>query len=147
MGNKMKGIFKGFKYIFNNFAVKERELEIGCPTDVKHVAHIGWDGPSGSAPSWMNQFKKGPDFAAASIGNSGSSLTPWTSQGIGESNGRQSNSENYKDSPNNEVSLKKPKRRKSKATSSPKSSSSSRAVKSKTKFVEGQTKSENIEVA
>jgi len=29
----------------------------------------------------MNQFKKGPDFAAASIGNSGSSLSPWTSQG------------------------------------------------------------------
>uniref|UniRef100_M1ASI7 P21-rho-binding domain-containing protein n=1 Tax=Solanum tuberosum TaxID=4113 RepID=M1ASI7_SOLTU len=81
MGNKMKGIIKGFKYMFNNFAVKERELEIGCPTDVKHVAHIGWDGQSGNAPSWMNQFKKGPDFAAASIGNSGSSLSPWTSQG------------------------------------------------------------------
>ncbi|KAJ8534924.1 hypothetical protein K7X08_016652 [Anisodus acutangulus] len=72
---KIKGIFKGFKYIFNNFAVKERELEIGCPTDVKHVAHIGWDGPSGdNASSWMNQFKKVPDFAAASIGNSDSSF-------------------------------------------------------------------------
>ncbi|XP_019252059.1 PREDICTED: CRIB domain-containing protein RIC10-like isoform X3 [Nicotiana attenuata] len=81
MGNKMKGIFKGFKYISNIFATKERELEIGCPTDVKHVAHIGWDGPSGNAPSWMNQFKKGPDFAAASIGHSGSALSPWTSQG------------------------------------------------------------------
>ena len=33
--------------------VKEREMEIGYPTDVKHVAHIGWDGPSGSAPSWV----------------------------------------------------------------------------------------------
>uniref|UniRef100_M1ASI6 P21-rho-binding domain-containing protein n=1 Tax=Solanum tuberosum TaxID=4113 RepID=M1ASI6_SOLTU len=53
MGNKMKGIIKGFKYMFNNFAVKERELEIGCPTDVKHVAHIGWDGQSGNAPSWV----------------------------------------------------------------------------------------------
>lgn len=33
--------------------VKEREMEIGYPTDVKHVAHIGLDGPSGSAPSWV----------------------------------------------------------------------------------------------
>ena len=33
--------------------VKEREMEIGFPTDVKHVAHIGWDGPSDNAPSWV----------------------------------------------------------------------------------------------
>lgn len=131
----MKGIFKGFKYLFNNFAAKERELEIGCPTDVKHVAHIGWDGPSGSAPSWMNQFKKGPDFAAASIGNSGSSLSPWTSQGSGESKGGQSTAEINKESPTN----KKQRRRKS----SPKS----RAAKSKAKYVEGQSKQANIEMA
>lgn len=33
--------------------VKEQEMEIGGPTDVKHVAHIGMDGSSGSAPSWV----------------------------------------------------------------------------------------------
>jgi len=33
--------------------VKERELEIGYPTDVKHVAHIGCDGLNGTAPSWV----------------------------------------------------------------------------------------------
>jgi hypothetical protein len=33
--------------------VKEREMEIGYPTDVKHVAHIGVDGPSGNAPTWV----------------------------------------------------------------------------------------------
>lgn len=33
--------------------VKEREMEIGYPTDVKHVAHVGWDGPLGSGPSWV----------------------------------------------------------------------------------------------
>ena len=33
--------------------VKEREMEIGYPTDVKHVAHIGLDATSGSAPSWV----------------------------------------------------------------------------------------------
>lgn len=32
-------------------------MQIGLPTDVKHVAHIGWDGPPTSAaadsPSWV----------------------------------------------------------------------------------------------
>ena len=28
-------------------------MEIGFPTDVKHVAHIGWDGPSVHSPSWV----------------------------------------------------------------------------------------------
>lgn len=40
-------------------------MQIGLPTDVKHVAHIGWDGPgstnsgssnnnnAGGAPSWV----------------------------------------------------------------------------------------------
>lgn len=33
-------------------------MEIGFPTDVKHVAHIGWDGQSGSsAPSWVSMFR------------------------------------------------------------------------------------------
>lgn len=35
--------------------VKEHEMQIGSPTDVKHVAHIGWDGLTGNAsPSWVN---------------------------------------------------------------------------------------------
>lgn len=32
---------------------KEPEMQIGLPTDVKHVAHIGWDGPSSADPSWV----------------------------------------------------------------------------------------------
>ena len=32
---------------------KEQEIQIGFPTDVKHVAHIGWDGPSVNSPSWV----------------------------------------------------------------------------------------------
>lgn len=32
---------------------KEKEMQIGFPTDVKHVAHIGWDGPSVDNPSWV----------------------------------------------------------------------------------------------
>ncbi|KAG8385708.1 hypothetical protein BUALT_Bualt03G0073300 [Buddleja alternifolia] len=133
--------------------LKEREIEIGYPTDVKHVAHIGWDGHSGSAPSWMNQFKTGPDFAATSIGNSGSALSPWSSQDYGESMRQQSGSEMFKDTPPTEFPpMKKQKRRKKKSTSSPKSNSgssskSSRAAKSKAKFVEGNANPTNIEVA
>ena len=38
---------------------QEMEMEIGYPTDVKHVAHIGWESPTGSAatspsPSWVH---------------------------------------------------------------------------------------------
>ena len=37
-----------------SFAVhKEHEMEIGYPTDVKHVAHIGL-GTSDTSPSWVN---------------------------------------------------------------------------------------------
>ncbi|KAH7862683.1 hypothetical protein Vadar_008085 [Vaccinium darrowii] len=32
-------------------------MQIGNPTDVKHVAHIGSDGPSADSPSWMEDFK------------------------------------------------------------------------------------------
>lgn len=33
---------------------KEAEIQIGFPTDVKHVAHIGWDGPAAQDnPSWV----------------------------------------------------------------------------------------------
>lgn len=35
---------------------KEEEIQIGLPTDVRHVAHIGWDGPSLESPSWVLVF-------------------------------------------------------------------------------------------
>ncbi|KAL5566740.1 hypothetical protein UlMin_029904 [Ulmus minor] len=42
-------LFKGFKNFSQLFVEKdelemEMEMEIGGPTDVKHVTHIGWDG-------------------------------------------------------------------------------------------------------
>ncbi|CAN7111553.1 unnamed protein product, partial [Brassica rapa subsp. narinosa] len=37
---------------------KEDEMEIGYPTDVRHVSHIGWDSSPSSAPSWLHEFKK-----------------------------------------------------------------------------------------
>lgn len=37
---------------------KEQEMQIGSPTDVKHVAHIGWDGGSvnQNPPSWVPTY-------------------------------------------------------------------------------------------
>ncbi|XP_057498601.1 CRIB domain-containing protein RIC10-like isoform X1 [Actinidia eriantha] len=157
MATKIKGIYKGFKYISQIFVVKEREMEIGYPTDVKHVSHIGWDGPSGTAPSWMNEFKTSSDFAATSIGNingtrgSNSAISTWSSQDF-ESMDRQPVSEMFKDVPPVDlpnIPKKKHKRKKTKSTSSPKSSSSSRssrAAKSKAKFVEENARPANLEV-
>ncbi|XP_028804275.1 CRIB domain-containing protein RIC10-like, partial [Neltuma alba] len=44
------------------------EMQIGFPTDVKHVAHIGLDGPSANTPSWMttlNSASEAPELLAA----------------------------------------------------------------------------------
>ncbi|XP_019709625.2 uncharacterized protein [Elaeis guineensis] len=59
MGTTMKGLLKGLRYISQIFdaETKEPEMQIGYPTDVKHVAHIGWDGPSVNGPNWMNEFR------------------------------------------------------------------------------------------
>ena len=58
MATKVKGIFRGLRYVSQIFDErKEKEMQIGLPTDVKHVAHIGWDGPSVESPSWMKGFE------------------------------------------------------------------------------------------
>ncbi|KAI3741977.1 hypothetical protein L1987_59656 [Smallanthus sonchifolius] len=60
MGTKVKGFFKGLKNISNIFDEEdEPEIQIGMPTDVKHVAHIGADGPATESPSWMKGFSGG----------------------------------------------------------------------------------------
>ncbi|EPS67654.1 hypothetical protein M569_07120, partial [Genlisea aurea] len=140
MGTKMKGIYKGFKYTLTHmFDVKEREMEIGTPTDVKHVAHIGWDGPSGNAaPSWMNEFRTGPDFASTSIGRSGRS--PWSSQ----ANNQDQHPPESKDGDVVKKKKKKEKRKKIRSSSSTKSTGSSssfsmrssRGAKSKAKYTD-----------
>ncbi|XP_072968804.1 uncharacterized protein [Typha angustifolia] len=62
MDGKMKGLLKGLRYISQIFDTKEQEMQIGHPTDVKHLAHIGWDNASVEPPSWMNEFRS-PPFA------------------------------------------------------------------------------------
>ncbi|KAJ0761603.1 putative CRIB domain-containing protein RIC1 [Helianthus annuus] len=53
MATKVKGFFKGLKNISDIFDEEEEpEIQIGMPTDVKHVAHIGADGPATESPSW-----------------------------------------------------------------------------------------------
>ncbi|KAK1426402.1 hypothetical protein QVD17_15073 [Tagetes erecta] len=78
----MKGLLKGLRYISEIFEAdneKEPEIQIGAPTDVKHVAHIGCDGPSSSAPTWMN------DFQGSSNSSGGASESKRTSDRHGKS--------------------------------------------------------------
>ncbi|KAK9287585.1 hypothetical protein L1049_016020 [Liquidambar formosana] len=69
MTTKMKGLLKGLRYISQIFdnVDKEPEMQIGLPTDVKHVAHIGWDGLSVNTPSWMNEFNTNPELSSGSL--------------------------------------------------------------------------------
>ncbi|KAK1379461.1 CRIB domain-containing protein [Heracleum sosnowskyi] len=55
--------FKNFSQLFVYKEEMEKEMEIGLPTDVKHVGHIGWDG-SKSLKSWENL--KTPEIIAFS---------------------------------------------------------------------------------
>ncbi|KAL9317393.1 hypothetical protein ACSQ67_013910 [Phaseolus vulgaris] len=146
-GNQIKGNLQEFQIYHPNICwevgtvpvVKEREMEIGYPTDVKHVAHIGWDGPSGTGPSWMNDFKTAPDFST-SLGNLGELSDPnamavttsWSSQDFEESTGSQSSSNIYKGIQSAGVShvSKKSKKKKTKSASSESLSASSRQSRS-----------------
>ncbi|CAN8306271.1 unnamed protein product [Cochlearia groenlandica] len=58
MATTVKGFLKGLRYITQIFdEEKDNEMQIGFPTDVKHVAHIGSDGPAADTPSWMGDFR------------------------------------------------------------------------------------------
>lgn len=74
---------------------REREMEIGYPTDVKHVAHIGWDGPSVGGPNWIDELKPAPDFSSGPLREFGQPRGPdwehdafsaakWTTSGVGD---------------------------------------------------------------
>nr|XP_004247985.1 CRIB domain-containing protein RIC4-like [Solanum lycopersicum] len=61
---------RNFKGFYQLFVYKEEieEMEIGYPTDVKHVTHIGWDGPTKINPmikNWDNS--KESDLPSISI--------------------------------------------------------------------------------
>ncbi|KAL5068047.1 hypothetical protein RYX36_018934 [Vicia faba] len=98
---KVKGLLKGLRYISQIFEnEKEQEIQIGCPTDVKHVAHIGWDGPSVNSPSWMNEFKTTQGFASAPMTLTGDAQNKaqdnpvkWTSEDSKRQSSRSVNSQ------------------------------------------------------
>ncbi|KAJ3678500.1 hypothetical protein LUZ60_002303 [Juncus effusus] len=84
MGTKMmkKGLLTPIKYISNItkiFDAKEPELQIGLPTDVRHVGHIGAE-TNGAAPTWMNQYHSAPLNDPESPASS-TNTNPWASQG------------------------------------------------------------------
>ncbi|KAL2325142.1 hypothetical protein Fmac_024200 [Flemingia macrophylla] len=60
---QMKGLLKGLRYISQIFDEEEenKEIQIGFPTDVKHLAHIGCENAKAAAPSWMTEFKESAD--------------------------------------------------------------------------------------
>ncbi|KAL7177038.1 hypothetical protein ACSBR2_030382 [Camellia fascicularis] len=49
--------FKSFSQLFVYKEEMEMEMEIGFPTDVKHVTHIGWDGTTTTTNTTNNPIK------------------------------------------------------------------------------------------
>ncbi|XP_057959300.1 CRIB domain-containing protein RIC5 [Malania oleifera] len=85
MTTKVKDLLKGLRYISHMFdSEKEQEIQIGYPTDVKHVAHIGWDGPSVNSPSWMNEFKTAPNFSSGPLSRTEEETKPIVPKGFSE---------------------------------------------------------------
>ncbi|KQK11209.1 CRIB domain-containing protein RIC4 [Brachypodium distachyon] len=79
-------LLRGFKNLSQIFAVydeddeeedeDEQEMVIGLPTDVKHVAHIGWDGSTStttSVRSWNRAPPPPPSSSAAAAASTSSS--------------------------------------------------------------------------
>ncbi|KAF3456749.1 hypothetical protein FNV43_RR01403 [Rhamnella rubrinervis] len=84
MTTKVKGLLKGLRYISQIFDEKEEEMQIGFPTDVKHVAHIGCDGPSATTPSWMGDFKSSSEVSSGTVNSNGElSSQELTKAGLG----------------------------------------------------------------
>ncbi|KAJ4878829.1 CRIB domain-containing protein RIC3 [Raphanus sativus] len=79
----VKGFFKGLRHITQIFEEgKERDIQIGFPTDVKHVAHIGSDGPASNAPSWMSDFNSQGNENAQVVSRRDANNNP-TGEGVG----------------------------------------------------------------
>ncbi|RLN03765.1 CRIB domain-containing protein RIC4-like isoform X2 [Panicum miliaceum] len=76
-------LLRGFKNLSQIFAVydeddeeeEEREMVIGLPTDVKHVAHIGWDGSTSTTTSLRSWNRAAPPPPPAPSSASASAST------------------------------------------------------------------------
>ncbi|KAF0916511.1 hypothetical protein E2562_007589 [Oryza meyeriana var. granulata] len=78
-------LLRGFKNLSQIFAVyedddeeeeeeEEREMVIGLPTDVKHVAHIGWDGSTNTTTSLRSWNRAAPPSSSAAAASTSSAL-------------------------------------------------------------------------
>ncbi|CAN4102035.1 unnamed protein product [Withania somnifera] len=102
MGTKVKCLFKGLRYISQVFDEnKEKDIQIGFPTDVQHVGHVGWDGKSVDKPSW--EFKSPGAFQSAPLVPSpGEKENPdikWVSRVYSNRRSRDANSSPTKEKP------------------------------------------------
>lgn len=78
-------LLRGFKNLSQIFAVydeddeeedeDEQEMVIGLPTDVKHVAHIGWDGSTSTTTSLRSWNRAAPPPPPASSSSSSASAS------------------------------------------------------------------------
>ncbi|KAJ3682349.1 hypothetical protein LUZ60_014922 [Juncus effusus] len=83
MASKMKkGLLKPIRYLSQIFDVKEPELQIGFPTDVRHVGHIGIDGSDMEGPTWMKEFHSSPLPASGVDGSDSPATTLWASSDL-----------------------------------------------------------------
>ncbi|XP_047056338.1 CRIB domain-containing protein RIC4-like [Lolium rigidum] len=82
-------LLRGFKNLSHQiFAVhdeeddedEEQEMVIGLPTDVKHVAHIGWDGSTSTTTSLRSWNRAAPNPQPDAASTSSSSSAPPPSQ-------------------------------------------------------------------
>ena len=65
ISEKLQKMVKGFKGLPQVFYRKEEEvmeMEIGFPTNVQHVGHIGWDGSNNTSVSTMESWDRTPEF-------------------------------------------------------------------------------------
>lgn len=59
---------------------KKQEIQIGGPTDVKHLAHVGCDGPAQESPSWMKGYGTPDQFASSDLSDG----PEWVSEDSGQ---------------------------------------------------------------
>ncbi|AAD21424.1 Hypothetical protein [Arabidopsis thaliana] len=99
MATRFKGLYnKSFKCFSDIFDVEEEEeMEIGYPTDVRHVSHIGWDSSSSSAPSWLHEFKTSNNVLEPN--------SSWPFQGNSKEMERESTKQNLKKKLSSKASL------------------------------------------
>ena len=64
ISEKLQKLVKGFKSLPQVFhrEVEVMEIEIGSPTDVQHVGHVGWDGSNNTSVSTMKTWDRAPEF-------------------------------------------------------------------------------------